>query len=74
MPASTVIVQFRDGSPASYRQVVLGFPGGLTRSYFTDRDGRAIVEHASTGWAAVYVSGDRCESFHAPGKVVVVLR
>jgi hypothetical protein len=74
MPSSTVIVQYRDGSPASDRKVVLGFSAGLTRSQFTDRHGRAIVEHASVGQATVYVSGNRSESFHAPGKVVVTLR
>lgn len=74
LPASTIIVQYRDGSPGSNKEVVLGFSSGLTRSQFTDRDGRAIIEHLSVGEAVVYVSGRRCESFRAPGKAVVTLR
>lgn len=74
MPASTVIVQFRDGSPGSHKSVVLGFGSGQTDTHYTDRDGRVVIEHASTGTAVVYVSGDRCETFRAPGKVVVTLR
>lgn len=74
MPASTIIVQYRDGSPGSHREVVLGFSSGQTRSHWTDRDGRVVVEDSSVGTAVVYVSGDRYETFHAPGKAVVTLR
>ncbi len=74
MPASTIIVQYRDGSPGSHKEVVLGFGSGMTRSHFTDRDGRVVIEHSSVGTAVVYVSGDRCETFRAPGKAVVTLR
>jgi hypothetical protein len=74
MPASTIIVQFRDGSPGRGKRVVLGFAAGQTQPAFTDRDGRCVVEHASVGKATIYVSGDDCGTFHAPGKAAVTLR
>jgi len=68
MPASTIIVSHRDGSPARNVRVVLGFPFGNTDDSYTDYDGTAVVEHSSSGRATVYVSGKNCGSFHAPGK------
>lgn len=73
MPASTIIVQHRDGSPARHVRVVLGFPSGNTEPDFTDSYGQAVVEHSSVGRATVYVSGHECGSFHAPGRYAVTI-
>lgn len=73
MPASTIVVQHRDGSPARHVRVVLGFPSGNTDAYFTKTYGQAIVEHSSVGRATAFVSGRDCGSFHAPGKYAVTI-
>lgn len=74
MLLSTVIVQYKDGSPGANKRVVLGFSSGQTDTVYTDRYGRAVVEHRSVGEATVYVDGWKCESFHAPGKCAVTLQ
>jgi hypothetical protein len=66
MPASTIIVQHRDGSPARHVRVVLGFPSGNSDAGCTDNYGEVVVEHSSAGRATVFVSGRNCGSFHAP--------
>lgn len=68
MPASTIIVQHRDGSPARHVRVVLGFPAGNSDAYFTDAYGQVTVDHSSVGRATVFVSGRDSGSFHAPGR------
>ena len=74
MAASTIIVQYKDGSPGSQKRVVLGFSSGMTSEVYTDRSGHAVVEHSSVGEATVYVSGNNMGSFRAPGKFVATLR
>lgn len=74
MPASKIIVSYRDGSPGSNKRVVLGFPSGQTRSVITGPDGKATVEHDSAGTATVYVDGTNYGTFHAPGTEAVTLR
>lgn len=74
MPASTVIVQFRDGSPGASKRVVLAFASGQTEAVFTDRHGRVVIEHSSVGRATVYVSGDEMGSFSAPGTFAATVR
>ena len=73
MNRSMIHVQYRDGSRPRGTKVTLGFSAGLTRPAFTDGHGLAIVEHASTGTATVYVGGKGRGSFHAPGTFVVTL-
>jgi|WetSurMetagenome_2_1015567.scaffolds.fasta_scaffold227334_3 hypothetical protein len=73
MPTSIVKVVHHDGTPASGRRVVLGFPFGNTSSFLTDRDGEAKVEHESSGRATVFVDGRNCTSFHAPGSISVTI-
>ncbi len=74
MPSSRIQVQFRDGSKPSGTKVVLGFSGGMTKPAYTDRGGVAIVEHASTGTADIYVSGSKVGSLRAPGSASVTIR
>lgn len=74
MPASTIIVQYRDGSAARNVRVVLGFTAGMTSDKYTDSRGHVVVEHNSIGKATVYVNGKEVEKFHAPGKCAVTLK
>ncbi|MCK6575117.1 hypothetical protein L6V77_28950 [Myxococcota bacterium] len=74
MPASTVIVQHKDGSPGRQKRVVLGFSSGMTKDCFTDNHGRVVVEHSSTGRCTVYVDGRDCGSMQAPGTFAATLR
>lgn len=73
MNRSMIYVQYSDGSKPKGTRVTLGFSLGVTKDFFTDRDGLAIVEHASTGKATVYVSGSDKGSFNAPGTFVVTI-
>lgn len=76
MHYSKIHVQYRDGSKPKGVKVVLGFTsmlGGMTKPVYTDRYGDALVMHASTGTAEVYVSGTKCGSLHTPGETVVFL-
>ena len=73
---STIYVSYRDGSKPNGKKVVMGFSGltgGITNPAYTDRDGRAVVEHASTVRATVYVEGRDYGSFNAPGTFSVIL-
>ena len=75
MNHSTIYVQYKDGSKPKGAKVCLGFSrGGVTKDFFTDRDGIAIVAHSSVGTAKVYVGGTDYGSFHAPGTYAVTLR
>ena len=74
MNFSTIHVSYRDGSKPKGIRVVLGFSGGTTREFYTDRNGDVVVEHASTGRADVYVSGNKVGTFHAPGETAVFIR
>lgn len=73
MPTSMITVQHRDGGAAQGVRVTLGFAAGNSKPAHTDRYGRAVVEHNSTGRATVYVSGRNCGSFHAPGRYVAIV-
>jgi len=73
MPASTIIVQYRDGTPARNIRVVLGFWSGTTDAVYTDYYGQVVVEHSPVGKATVYVSGNDCGSFHAPGRYAATI-
>lgn len=73
MPASTIIVQYKDGSPASHVRVVLGFSSGLTRDFYTNEYGEVTIEHSSVGRAEIYVSGKKVGTFHAPGRTAVTI-
>ena len=73
MNYSKIHVQYRDGSKPKGTKVVLGFSGGMTKPAYTDSHGTAIVEHASTGRADVYVSGSKVGKLQAPGETAVFL-
>lgn len=75
---SIVYVQYKSGSKPKGVKVSLSISGGLlsggtTKTYYTDRDGRAIIEHSSTGTATVYVSGSKKGTFKVPGETVVFI-
>lgn len=73
MPATTVIVQHHDGSPARNVRVSLGFSGGSSEPAFTDSYGQCTVQHSSTGQATVFVSGSARATVHCPGTVSVTI-
>ena len=73
MAASTIVVQYGDGSPARKVRVRLGFREGLTVERFTDNHGQVVVDHASVGRATVYVSGRDYGSFNAPGRMAITI-
>ena len=74
MNHSTIYVQYRDGSKPKGTKVSLSIAGGgVTKNFFTDRDGMAIVEHSSVGRAKVYVRGKEYGNFHAPGRYAVTI-
>jgi len=70
---SKIIVQYRDGSKPKGKRVSLGFSAGVTKDFYTDNNGIAIVEHASRGHAEVYVSGSKVGTLQAPGETVVFI-
>jgi hypothetical protein len=71
MHYSKIHAQYRDGSKPKGVKVVLGFSTGMTKAAYTDANGIAIVEHASTGHADIFVSGQKRGSLHAPGETAV---
>lgn len=76
MNYSKIYVQYRDGGKPKGVRVVLGFRsgmGGMTKEFYTDAHGVAIVAHSGTGPADVYVSGKKCTSFHAPGETTAFI-
>ena len=58
MPASRIIVRFRDGSPGRDERVALPLAVGPTKPVFADKDGRCVVEHVPVGTVTIYVDGD----------------
>jgi hypothetical protein len=73
MNRSVIYVRYGDGSKPKGTKVVLGFSSRMTRPAYTDREGMAIVEHASIGKATVYVSGSAKGTFQAPGSFAVTI-
>lgn len=75
---SIVYVQYKSGSKPKGVKVSLSISGGLlsggmTKAFYTDRDGRAIIEHTSRGMATVYVRGSNKGKFKVPGETVVFI-
>ncbi|MEE9356311.1 MAG: hypothetical protein V3U75_12035 [Methylococcaceae bacterium] len=67
MNRSIIYVQYSDGSKPKGKKVTLGFSSGTTSPAYTDFEGKAVIEHASTGRATVYVNGSDKGTFNAPG-------
>ncbi len=76
MPTSKITV-YKNQKPASGIKVTLEFSGianvGFTKPVYTDSNGVALVEHASTGKANVYINGSRKGSIHAPNQDIYYL-
>jgi hypothetical protein len=73
---SKIHVQYKNGSKASSVKVYLAFTsllGGVTKTFYTDRNGTAIVEHAGQGEAKVIVKGTTRCKIKAPGETVVFI-
>ena len=72
MPQSTIQVR-RSGKPASGVRVVLSFSGGHTDAAYTDSDGWARIDHASSGEATIFVDGSETRKMRAPGSATVII-
>lgn len=70
-----VIVQHSDGTKAKGARVALSISGilsgGVTKNFYTDRFGVAIIEHESRGSAKVMVNGTTRTTIQVPGETVV---
>ena len=67
MPTTTIIVQHRSGSGAKGQKVVLSFDhGGVTPTLRTDRDGKAVIDHAAKGNAKVIINGRTVGTVRTP--------
>ena len=73
---SKINVQYASGTKARGVRVCLSFKSfwsGVTKSYFTDKHGVVLIEHASKGEADVIVNGKTRGNFHAPSETVVFI-
>ena len=59
MPAYEVVVQWKDGSKATSKRVVVGTRDGMSSAVLTDRNGRAVVQTSGFG-EKLYVDGKDC--------------
>lgn len=74
------VIVYKNDKPSSGHMVSLEFTslfnGGFTGKFFTDKNGVAHVEHASTGEVNVYIDGNHSShgtSGHVPGRIYVNL-
>jgi hypothetical protein len=71
---STSIVKIYDrryGQWAEGARVALGWNGfinlGMSKTFYSDSNGRAVIEHSATGKAEVYINGSHVGYMHTPG-------
>jgi len=72
MATSIVTVYDRKyGKWADGAKVALGWNGiinlGMSKNVYTGPDGRAVIEHSSTGNAEVYINGTHVGYMQTPG-------
>ena len=75
---SIVYVQYKSGRKPKGVRVSLSISGGLlsggtTKTFYTDSEGKAIIEHSSSGLATVYVQGSKKGTFRVPGETVIFI-
>jgi hypothetical protein len=80
MPDSVIVVQRRGGGYVKGAKVSLGFSfadhplsAGVTKSFYTDDEGEATINHSNTGRATVYVNGADMGTINAPDRKVVFI-
>lgn len=74
---SEIRVYYPSGEPNRGARVSLGFFGmmsGTSKSFYTDKNGIAFVEHSARGKAEIYVNGNSKGTFQSPGKAVVTAK
>ena len=76
MPTSIIkVYNSSRGKWESRAKVVLSFMGGLnagqTPPVYTDSNGKAVIDHSSTGKATIYVNGSNAGKMNAPDSVTV---
>lgn len=76
MPQSVITVQSNRGNPITGKRVVLVFKygKGQTEPEYTDRLGRAIIDHEAVGDAEVYVDHKKRDTFRFPGNYPITIR
>jgi hypothetical protein len=72
---NTSVIRVYDGKlkrMANRARVVLSidgiFSGGMTKEVYTNEQGIAYVQHASTGMATVYINGREVGRMRVPGE------
>lgn len=69
--ATSKITIYRNQVPARGVRISLEYSGwfqsGFTSNYYTNEEGVACIEHASKGWADVYINGERKGKMRTPG-------
>jgi len=75
--ATSKITVYQNGKPKKNVKVSLEYTGwsqnGFTKSFYTNNDGIAYVEHSSTGNAKVYLNGNPEGSLTTPGQEIFYL-
>ena len=76
--ATSKVTIYRNQVPARGLRVSLEYTGlfqsGFTSNYYTNDDGEAYIEHASTGKATVFINGNAKGTMKTPGSEVYYLR
>lgn len=77
MKHKSKITVYRNSKPVSGIRVTLEYTGwsqsGFTSPAFTDSNGVAIIEHASTGPANIWIDGARKGQMNTPGGDLIYL-
>lgn len=71
MPASTIHVQYSDGSSTKGVKVEMSINGASCKGAFVDSSGKAVISHSGSGNAKVYIGGSLRGQFRAPGTIAV---
>lgn len=80
MSESVIIVQRRGGNCVKGAKVSLEFPfldhpmsAGFTKSYYTNEQGEATIQHSNKGRVIIYVNGNNVGEMYAPDRKVVFI-
>jgi len=75
--AISKITIYRNQIPARGVRISLEYNGlfqsGFTSNYYTNEEGVAYIEHASTGRATLYINGEEKGKMRTPGSEVYYL-
>jgi hypothetical protein len=69
------VIDSRDGKPAYYKKVAVGFKGlfkGFTKDQYTDRNGETHFDY-DNGEGTVYINGQKVYEGYIEGRKVIYL-